>query len=184
MYYYLGIVYGVLDRPTEALTAFSRSLEIFPYHLESLFSLAQTYFKLDDFPAALEYCEKALKIAAEDFSNKKIRSLSILGDVNIDIRGFRNCEDPIRIKICSFIGDTRIIIPKGMKVKNRLKSLLGDYELVWNDEESLQSERFEESKGTCILEGFSILGDISIREEGSKKKGFLQQFFKGWNSWD
>ncbi|MFW6274976.1 MAG: tetratricopeptide repeat protein [Spirochaetota bacterium] len=66
VYYYQGIVYRVLDRPTEALAAFSRSLEIYPYHLESLFSLAQTYFKLEDFPAALEYCEKALKIAPEE----------------------------------------------------------------------------------------------------------------------
>lgn len=121
-------------------------------------------------------------LTAEDFSNKRIQSFSVVGDVNIDIRRFRNCEEPIRIKISSLIGDTRIIIPRGMNVKNRLKSLLGDYELVRADEESLQSERFEESRGTCILEGFSLLGDISIREEGSKKKGFLKQFFKGWNS--
>jgi len=118
-------------------------------------------------------------LTAEDFSNKSIQSLSILGDVNIDIRRFRNCEEPIRIKIFSLIGDTRIIIPRGMKVKNRFKSLLGDYELVRSDEQRGQEESFEESTGICILEGVSILGDISIREEGSKKKGFLQKFFKG-----
>jgi len=122
-------------------------------------------------------------LSPEDFHNGRIQTLSILGDVNIDIRRFRNSRDPIRIKIHSFIGDTRIIIPRGMKVKNRLKSLLGDYELVRNDEQSPQEEGLEESKGTCILEGFSLLGDISIREEGSRKKGFLQQFFKGWNNW-
>ncbi|MFW6274977.1 MAG: DUF1707 SHOCT-like domain-containing protein [Spirochaetota bacterium] len=121
-------------------------------------------------------------LTAEDFSNKRIQSLSILGDVNIDIRRFRDCEEPIRIKIASLIGDTRIIIPRGMQVKNRLKSLLGDYELVRNEESDLQAGHVEESRGTCILEGFSLLGDISIREEGSKKKGFLQQFFKGWNN--
>ncbi len=118
-------------------------------------------------------------LTAEDFSNKSIHSLSILGDVNIDIRRFRHCEEPIRIKISSLIGDTRIIIPRGMKVKNRLMSLLGDYELVRNDDENLQAAQFEESEGTCILEGFLLLGDISIREEGSKKKGFLQKFFRG-----
>ncbi len=123
-------------------------------------------------------------LTAEDFSNKRIQSLSILGDVNIDIRRFRNCEEPIRIKISSLIGDTRIIIPRGMKVKNRFKSLLGDYELVRNEEQNSHAGHIEESGGTCILEGFSLLGDISIREEGSKKKGFLQQFFKGWNTWD
>ena len=77
VYYYLGIVYRVLDRPTEALSAFSRSLEIFPYHIESLFSLAQTYFKLDDFPAALEYCEKALRIAPEEEKVVKLRGYII-----------------------------------------------------------------------------------------------------------
>ncbi len=121
-------------------------------------------------------------LSAEDFNNKKVQSLSILGDVNIDIRRFRNYEEPIRIKISSFIGDTRIIIPRGMKVRNHLKSLLGDYKIVRNDEESSQDVGFEECRSTCILEGFSLLGDISIQEEGSKKKGFLQQFFKGWNS--
>ncbi|MFO7729663.1 MAG: LiaF-related protein [Spirochaetia bacterium] len=118
-------------------------------------------------------------LTEEDFTNKKVQSLSILGDVNIDIRRFRNYEEPIRIKIFSVIGDTRIIIPRGMKVKNRFKSLLGDYELLRNNEESFQQESFEECRGTCILEGFSLLGDISIQEEGSKKKGFLQKFFKG-----
>jgi len=122
-------------------------------------------------------------LSPEDFYKGRIQTLSILGDVNIDIRRFRNSRDPIRIKIHSFIGDTRIIIPRGMKVKNRLKSLLGDYELVRNDEQSPQEEGLEESKDACILEGFSLLGDISIREEGSRKKGFLQQFFKGWNNW-
>ncbi len=122
-------------------------------------------------------------LSPEDFYNGRIQTLSILGDVNIDIRRFRNCEDPVHIRIRSFIGDTRIIIPRGMKVKNRLKSFLGDYELVRNDEQSAREEGLEESKGTCILEGFSLLGDISIREEGSRKKGFLQQFFKGWNNW-
>ena len=122
-------------------------------------------------------------LSPEDFYKGRIQTLSILGDVNIDIRRFRNSRDPIRIMIHSFIGDTRIIIPRGMKVKNRLKSLLGDYELVRNDEQSPQEEGLEESKDACILEGFSLLGDISIREEGSRKKGFLQQFFKGWNNW-
>ncbi len=122
-------------------------------------------------------------LTAEDFSNGRIQSLSILGDVNIDIRRFRNSEGPIRIKIYSFIGDTRIIIPRGMKIQNRFKSLLGDYKLVRNEDQNSQVEQFEESIGTCILEGFSLLGDISIREEGSKKKSFLKQFFKGWNDW-
>lgn len=122
-------------------------------------------------------------LGPENFYKGRIQTLSILGDINIDIRRFRNCQDPIRIKIHSFIGDIRIIIPRGMKVKNRLKSFLGDYKLVRNEEQSAQEKAFEESKGACILEGFSLLGDISIREEGSRKKGFLQQFFKGWNDW-
>ena len=123
-------------------------------------------------------------LTAEDFSGKRVQSLSILGDVNIDIRRFRGSEEPIRIKLASFIGDTRVIIPRGMKVINRVKGVLGDYELLRNEEQIDLEEALEESCGTCILEGFSLLGDISIREEGSKKKGFLRQFFKGWSNWD
>lgn len=74
VYYYLGIVYRVLTRKTEALAAFQRSLEIFPYHFESLFSLSQAFFDLGDFPAALEYCEKALKIAPDEDKVVEFRS--------------------------------------------------------------------------------------------------------------
>ncbi len=123
-------------------------------------------------------------LTAEDFSGKRIQTLSILGDVNIDIRRFRHCEEPIRIKLYSFIGDTRVIIPRGMNVINRLKGFLGDYELIRNEEQIQQEGGFEDLPGTCILEGFSLLGDVSIREEGTKKKGFLRQFFKGSNNWD
>ncbi len=66
VHYYLGILHRVMSRKSEAVAAFSRSLEIAPYHFESLFSLAQTYCDLEDFPAALEACEKALKIAPEE----------------------------------------------------------------------------------------------------------------------
>ena len=123
-------------------------------------------------------------LTAEDFSGKRIQSLSLLGDVNIDIRRFRDSEEPVRIKLFSLIGDTRVIIPRGMKVINRLKGVLGDFELVRNEEQLDREEGLEEYGGTCILEGFSLLGDISIREEGTKKKGFLRQFFKGWSNWD
>lgn len=119
-------------------------------------------------------------LTAEDFYRKEIRSVSIIGDVNIDIRRFRNSEEPVRIKVYSLIGDTRIIIPRGMKVRNRLFSLLGDYELLRNERENDREEIIPEAPGTCVLEGFSLLGDISIQEEGSRKKGFLRNFFKRW----
>lgn len=74
VYYYLGIVYRVMNRSTEAIAAFHRSLEINPYHFESLFDLARAFCKIGDFPAALEYCEKALKIVPEDDKVIEFRS--------------------------------------------------------------------------------------------------------------
>ena len=118
-------------------------------------------------------------LTTEDFFAHKLRTISILGDINIDVRGSRESREPLRIEVFSVIGDTRIIIPRGMKVKNKLKNLLGDYELLRNAEESTPEQDPTEANGTCILEGFSLLGDISIQEEGSRKKGFLQKFFKG-----
>ncbi len=119
-------------------------------------------------------------LTGEDFSGRAMKTLSIIGDVNIDVRRFRDSREPIRIKIYSIIGDTRIIIPKGMQVQNRLTNLLGDYKLVRNEEPADASSSvttYHQSQGVCILEGFNLLGDISIREEGSKKKGFLKKFF-------
>ncbi|MBN2050738.1 MAG: DUF1707 and DUF2154 domain-containing protein [Spirochaetales bacterium] len=122
-------------------------------------------------------------LTAEDFKDKRLQILSIVGDVNIDIRGFRHVVEPIHIKVHSFLGDTRVIIPRGMKVKNRFKSLIGDYELVRNESpEGSPEGSLEEQRGICVLEGFSVLGDVSIQEEGSRKKGFLQKFFQGWRN--
>lgn len=72
--YYQGIVHRVMSRKREALKAFRRSLELDPYQFESLFSLARMEFDLGDAPAALELCEKALKLAPEEAKLIEFRS--------------------------------------------------------------------------------------------------------------
>jgi putative GTP pyrophosphokinase len=70
VFYYQGIVYRVMDKTSEAIGAFLKSIDLDPYYFESLFGLSQTFFEISDFPAALEYCNKALKIFPD--SNRAI----------------------------------------------------------------------------------------------------------------
>lgn len=66
VFYYLGIVHRVMNNTMAAVEAFKKSLELFPFCFESLFGLAQTYLELGDCPAAIEYCERALKIVPDE----------------------------------------------------------------------------------------------------------------------
>jgi len=72
--YYEGIVCSVLQRYTQAVEAFNRSLGINPYQPYCLFRRGQAYYHLADYPKALADCEAAL--ALESFgAAQKFRDL-------------------------------------------------------------------------------------------------------------
>jgi tetratricopeptide (TPR) repeat protein len=64
--HYLGVLYRVMEQPEQAIEAFQKSLEINPYHFDTLLALSQTLCGTGDYPAALESCEKALALEPED----------------------------------------------------------------------------------------------------------------------
>ncbi|KMQ49458.1 RelA/SpoT domain protein [Chitinispirillum alkaliphilum] len=61
-YYHLGIVHRVLDNSAAAIKALQKSIGLSPYNFEALIAMGKTYFEVEDFPAALEFCKKALHI--------------------------------------------------------------------------------------------------------------------------
>ncbi|MFP4165360.1 MAG: tetratricopeptide repeat protein [Chitinispirillaceae bacterium] len=76
-FYLLGIVNRVMDNNAAAVKALQKSVEINPFSFDALFALGRTFFETGDFPAALEYCEKALLLEPESAPGKKFRSLVI-----------------------------------------------------------------------------------------------------------
>jgi len=72
--YYQGIVCSVLQRYTQAVEAFNRSLEINPYQPYCLFRRGQAYYHLADYPCALGDCEAALVLESFE-AGRKFRDL-------------------------------------------------------------------------------------------------------------
>ncbi len=76
-FYHLGTVNRVLGDHAAAVRHLKRSVELNPYRLEALVGLASAFFELGDYPAVLEYCEKALRIKADMPSALKLRSATL-----------------------------------------------------------------------------------------------------------
>jgi putative GTP pyrophosphokinase len=68
--YYEGIVCSVVQRYTQAVDAFNRSLEINPYQPYCLFRRGQAYYHLEDYPRALGDCEAALVLESFEAARK------------------------------------------------------------------------------------------------------------------
>ncbi len=76
-FYLLGIVNRVMDNNAAAVKALQRSVELKPFNFDTLFALGRTFFETGDFPAALEYCEKALLLQPESSPAQEFRRLVI-----------------------------------------------------------------------------------------------------------
>jgi putative GTP pyrophosphokinase len=74
-FYHLGIALRVQDDNAGALKSLLRCIELNPYYFEGLFALAKTFFEVGDSPAALEYCEKALRIVPASSAVENFRGL-------------------------------------------------------------------------------------------------------------
>jgi putative GTP pyrophosphokinase len=68
--YYEGIACSVLQRYTQAVEAFNRSLEVNPYQPYCLFRRGQAYYHLADYPHALGDCEAALVLESFEAGRK------------------------------------------------------------------------------------------------------------------
>ncbi len=78
-YYHLGIVHRVLDNSAAAICALKKSVQLTPYNFEALLALAKAYYETEDFPAALEFCEKAMRIQPESKAALNFREIVIEG---------------------------------------------------------------------------------------------------------
>lgn len=105
-----------------------------------------------------------------------IRSIALVGDVTVYLEPPPPGSDPVVLTVFSLIGDTTVIVPRGMSVRNKVVSLLGDTEYRKSEEPEVAET--PGSQGTCILRGFSLLGDIVIQDEGYEKRGFFRSLLK------
>ncbi len=109
-------------------------------------------------------------LSHEDFAGQRVRTVALIGDVKVHLESAPPSSPPFTIAVYSVIGDTTIVIPRGMRVKNRMINVLGDVEVRRNED-----SRVDGTRGLCVLEGFAVIGDVTIVEEGYRKKGFFRK---------
>jgi hypothetical protein len=104
-----------------------------------------------------------------DFLNGNVRTVSLIGDVKVHLEKMPRLAEPVVLTVFNLIGDTTLFIPQGMGVKNEVINILGDTEVLRHDESDVNG-----SGGLCIIRGFSLIGDITVKEEGYRKKKFFR----------
>ncbi len=104
-----------------------------------------------------------------DFVNGHVRTLSLIGDVKVHLEKLPRRGEPVVLTVFNLIGDTTLTVPVGMRVKNEVVNILGDTRVLRHDESETH-----ETGNLCIIKGFSLIGDITVKEEGYRKKGFFR----------
>ena len=99
------------------------------------------------------------QIHPEDLEQNAASVLSIIGDGKIDLSGTRAPEGTtFDITSVSFIGDTKITVPRGTRIIRRGFSLIGSFKRRARPP-AAGAERY-----TLVLRGFKLIGDVKIRD--------------------
>jgi hypothetical protein len=105
-----------------------------------------------------------------------VRSVSLLGDCEIDLRSLSGRPGAFLVKVAALLGDTTIIVPRGTPVDFRLISLLGDEKRVTGGKGLKKlakrlglGPREEDAQPpapgpTVVVMGFKLLGDTQVIE--------------------
>lgn len=107
-----------------------------------------------------------------------VRSVSLLGECNVDLRGLAGASGVYLVKVAAVIGDTRIIVSRGTPVEVRLIGLVGDQKRTRRRGGLLKRlarklgtipEAQEQPSAppgpTVVVTGFRLIGDTEIIEE-------------------
>lgn len=73
-YYYIGIVYSILEKNQEAISAFSKSLQINDYQSHAHFRRALSYFNIGDYDNALRDLKAAQLLGLDDSEAENLHS--------------------------------------------------------------------------------------------------------------
>ncbi|MDG5814592.1 tetratricopeptide repeat protein [Chitinispirillales bacterium ANBcel5] len=76
-FYHLGIANRIQNKNAEAIDSLKTSIDLNPYDFRALLALAMTYYEVGDYVAALEHCDKALRIDPQSKQGNDFKSLVI-----------------------------------------------------------------------------------------------------------
>ncbi len=120
--------------------------------------------------------DKHIVIRPQD--QRVVRTVSVIGDCEIDLRGLTGEGGAVLVKVIGLIGETRIIVPKATTVDLRLLDIIGDHQRKQRSDSLVKKlakkfgflEEPEESVPalpgpTVVVTGFRLIGDTVVVED-------------------
>lgn len=117
------------------------------------------------------------RLSAEDFYEPSVQLIHGIGDLVIDLRSISDNQN-LEINQFSLIGDTKILVPKGMTVRKRnFMCIIGEFRrrkrrdlskflgrLMGQPKSKYEEEEVEVQPTNSVLtiRGFKLIGDITI----------------------
>lgn len=106
------------------------------------------------------------RVGADDLADNDVRLISVIGDHVIDLSDMRSGA-VYEVRSFSLIGDTKIIVPAGVKVVKKMFSIIGDVKRKGPGRKGRLAASRPDTRtvtGTVVLRGFSLIGDVIIQE--------------------
>ena len=85
----------------------------------------------------------------------RLDSTCIMGDLKVDLRGY-SIPEGVVINTTTIMGDTVILLPRNVRVRNEISAILAD----------VKEKGHPEAGGPeVIIKGIALMGDVKIRRE-------------------
>ena len=102
----------------------------------------------------------------------RLRSVSLMGDVELDLRSVITAEAEVEIRSYTLMGDLEVVVPDGVEVELAGFDLMGDREL--------RLAPVPRVPGTPLIRvrAYTVMGDVTVRSAGAGEPGG-----GGWRRW-
>lgn len=100
-------------------------------------------------------------LAGNWLSSDRVSSFTVMGSTKIDLREVDLPPGPLKIEVFTLMGETRIIVPRGLPVRMSAFALMAESRV---DREVEQQTRGAES--WVEISGFAMMGELRVMAKG------------------
>lgn len=101
------------------------------------------------------------QLAGNWLSSDRVSSFTVMGSTKIDLREVDLPPGPLKIEVFTLMGETRIIVPRGLPVRMSAFALMAESRV---DREVEQQTRGAES--WVEVSGFAMMGELRVMAKG------------------
>jgi Domain of unknown function (DUF1707)/Cell wall-active antibiotics response 4TMS YvqF len=94
---------------------------------------------------------------------ERSRWQAVFGDVRLDLREARVGASVVTIEVASVFGDIDLLVPEGIAVEVRVRTILGDVRQEAGDAADSGAPR-------VVVTGWSVFGDVKVRARRLREK--------------